>query len=90
MADIFEKLKVLNKSLQMKDTNILKWIEKIQSFVKKLSLYKSGIKSHNFEIFPNLQTTIGELHQNTIPPSEKKYFVNHTNILKSRLIDYFY
>lgn len=88
MADIFEKINVLNKSLQKKDANLLQWTEKVKSFVKKLSLYEGSLKNDNFELFPNLKIMIEE-DLKTIPTSEKKCFLDHLEILKSRFEKYF-
>lgn len=89
MADIFEKINVLNKSLQKKDANLLQWTEKVKSFVKKLILYKGGLKSDNLELFPNLKIMIEEMDLKTIPTNAKKCFLKHLEILKSRFEKYF-
>lgn len=58
MVDIFKKPNVLNKLLLMKHTNIVRWIEKVQRFVKKLSLHELGIKIDIFKLFLNYQDQI--------------------------------
>lgn len=89
MADIFEKLNILNMSLQKKDANILQWTEKVKGFVKKLSLFESAIEMDNFELFPNLNTITKESELNAIPSTEKTCFLSHVKILKSRFAEYF-
>lgn len=89
MADIFEKINALNKSLQKKDANLMQWNEKVKSFVKKLNLYKGGLKSDNLELFPNLKIMIEEMDLKTIPTNGKICFLKHLEILKSRFEKYF-
>lgn len=72
MADIFEKINLLNKSLQKKDANLLQWSEKVKSFLKKISLYEGGLKNDNLELFTNLKIMIEEINLKTIPTNEKK------------------
>src|SRR6185437_10992180 len=53
LADIFEKLNVLNLSLQGKDKTILEVSDKVMGFVKKLRLWHQCAENdNNFEMFP--------------------------------------
>ena len=60
MADIFEKLNILNTSLQGPNTHILLLNYKICAFIKKLELSKSLCENDNTEIFGSMSGFIQE------------------------------
>lgn len=51
LADIFEKLNILNKSLKKNEANILTWNRKVEAFVKKLTLWESCLESNDIKMF---------------------------------------
>lgn len=52
LADLFEKLNLLNKSLQGPNENIVTSTSKLHAFEKKLALWRSKLVSNNFDAFP--------------------------------------
>ena len=51
LSDICEKLNVLNRSLQGRDTNCIQLIEKVQAFVRKLSMWITNIQDDRWDMF---------------------------------------
>jgi zinc finger BED domain-containing protein 5/7/8/9 len=58
LADIFEKLNTLNKSLQGNETNIMQLHDKISGFKKKLKLWQRKLDARDIESFPSLKKFI--------------------------------
>lgn len=54
ICDIFEKLNILNKSLQGCNTNILQLSDKVDGLKKKLIHWKTSISDGNCTCFPSL------------------------------------
>ena len=52
LADIFDHMNQLNKSLQGPRENILNSSDKILAFKRKVNLWKSHIAKGNFDMFP--------------------------------------
>lgn len=67
LTDIFSKINVLNKSLQKEKANILIWEEKIQGFIKKLSLWEAALKTPDLIVFPTLLNMVQEVECEEIP-----------------------
>uniref|UniRef100_A0A5S6QMF9 Uncharacterized protein n=1 Tax=Trichuris muris TaxID=70415 RepID=A0A5S6QMF9_TRIMR len=60
-ADIFQKLNLLNKALQGKDSDLISSKSELLSFVKKLELYLHNLGRREFSQFPNLKAIAGIL-----------------------------
>lgn len=90
LADIFAKLNILNKSLQKGNANILTWNEKVQGFVKKLSLWEAAVKKPDFTVFPTLLNMAQEVECEQIPQELTTCFVKHLSTLQKKLHEYFY
>ncbi|XP_067303616.1 zinc finger BED domain-containing protein 5-like [Pseudorasbora parva] len=60
LACIFERLNMLNLSLQGPNTNILTMNEKIDAFVKKLDRWAERVEQGNVEMFPELDEHLEE------------------------------
>ena len=54
IADLFEKVNVLNSSLQEPFKNSLTVTSTVTSFDEKLSLLKSKVSEENFDVFPTV------------------------------------
>lgn len=61
LSDIFEKLNLLNKQLQGKDSDLLASKGAITAFLRKLQLYKNNIRRRAFEQFPCLASISSDL-----------------------------
>lgn len=60
MCDIFERLNVLNRSLQGKDSNLMEFNDKISAFMATLTLLKDKVAQRRFTLFPRLVEFIEE------------------------------
>lgn len=82
LSDMFEKLNLLNKSLQGPNENLVSATGKMNAFEKKLAFWKNKLVVNNFESFPmteklnnknmiieDIKLTLGNLQE-----SMKKYF----------------
>ena len=58
IADLFEKVNVLNSSLQGPSENTITATSTMTSFDKKLSLRKSKIFEENFDAFPTVNKSL--------------------------------
>lgn len=91
LADIFEHLNVLNKSLQGRDENILTAKDKINGFLKKISLWSTSLKKHVFESFPSIQRIAEE--NSTDPTLDVGLHIPNMVLglqnLKEQLLSYF-
>ena len=54
IADLFEKVNVLNSSLQGPSENTITATSTLTSFDEKLSLWKSKVSEENFDAFPTV------------------------------------
>uniref|UniRef100_A0A5S6QYK3 HAT C-terminal dimerisation domain-containing protein n=1 Tax=Trichuris muris TaxID=70415 RepID=A0A5S6QYK3_TRIMR len=66
LADIFQKLNLLNKALQGKDSDLISSKSAVVSFVKKLELYLHNLGRREFSQFPNLKAIAGILKDEDI------------------------
>lgn len=81
LCDIFEKLNVLNVSLQGNETHILQLTEKITSFKRKLVLWKNKMDEGALnDCFPTLYMFLHENNLNLIE-SIKLVFMEHLSLL---------
>ena len=61
LADLFEHVNHLNKTLQGRNTNLVDCAEKVCSFLNKLSLWKMHLQKNEFAFFCNLAKTASSL-----------------------------
>ena len=54
LSDIFERINVLNRTLQGKDTNLMLFHNKIHGFLSTLALLKNKASQNRFVLFPHL------------------------------------
>jgi hypothetical protein len=54
LCDIFEKLNLLNTSLQGTETHILQVFDKVTAFMKKVDLWKKKLQEENGKLTPFL------------------------------------
>lgn len=82
LSDLFEKLNILNKSLQGPNENLVTATGKLNSFEKKLAFWRKKLQSKNFESFPQTEkiankSMISDVMEKTLASlqdSMKKYF----------------
>lgn len=66
LSDIFEKLNLLNKQLQGKNSDLISSKGAITAFLRKLQLYKINIRRRAFEQFPCLASISSDMHDDDI------------------------
>ncbi|XP_052002455.1 zinc finger BED domain-containing protein 5-like [Xyrauchen texanus] len=87
LACIFERLNMLNLSLQGPNTNILTMNEKIDAFVKKLERWAERVEQGNVEMFPELDE---HLEENGLSlGSLKTHITGHLHCLLEQFQKYF-
>ena len=87
MADIFEKLNILNTSLQGPNTHILLLNDKICAFIKKLELWKSLCENDNTEMFGSMS---GFIQENELSFDDvKPIILTHLDNLGKQFTHYF-
>ena len=60
LSDIFERINVLNRTLQGKDTNMMLFHDKIKGFLATLALLKDKVSHNRFVLFPRLSALMEE------------------------------
>ena len=60
LSDIFERINVLNRTLQGKDTNLMLFHDKIHGFLSTLALLKNKASQNRFVLFPRLSAHLEE------------------------------
>ena len=60
LSDIFERINVLNRTLQGKDTNMMLFHDKIKGFLATLALLKDKVSHNRFVLFPRLSAHMEE------------------------------
>jgi len=87
LSDIFEKLNDLNLSLQGRNVNIFTSHDKIESFIKKINIWKSRVEKDSFEIFTETDNFIVE--KNLSKPLIGKIILNHLEVLETQFRKHF-
>jgi zinc finger BED domain-containing protein 5/7/8/9 len=87
LSDIFEKVNLMNISLQGRDTNILNSTSKIEAFIRKLALWKTAVASGNYNFLDNLQDFI--ISSNHPMESMRDHIINHLSALENGFKRYF-
>ena len=90
LCDVFAKLNKLNVSMQRPDKNVLDISDKIEAFIKKLSVWKNDIKyvSGSSQYFTFLFTLL-EKKSMMLPSNLRSVFVQHLSKLDSKFSKYF-
>lgn len=87
LSDIFAKLNDLNLSLQGKNCDIFTSNDKIESFIKKISIWKSRVEKNSFEMFSSVDNfVIEKIHRKTFIA---KTIVDHLKALEIQFRTYF-
>jgi len=87
LSDIFEKLNDLNLSLQGKNCNIFTSNDKIESFIKKINIWKSRVEKDSLEMFSNVDNFI--IEKNNCKTFIAKVIVGHLKALETQFRTYF-
>ena len=90
LCDVFAKLNKLNVSMQGLDKNVLDISDKIEAFIKKLSLWKNDMEnvSESSQYFTFLSTLL-EKKSMMLPSNLRSVFVQHLSKLNSKFSKYF-
>lgn len=88
VADIFDRLNLLNTGLQGPNTTVFAANDKISAFKKKLVLLSSEVSERDCSAFPNLS---GFLEENDVSlnPEVISDFITHLDTLKVNFSKYF-
>ena len=88
MADIFDRLNILNLSLQGSNTNMFYASDKVNAFVRKLDLFISQVSNYDLSAFKTLNTF---WKNNEIQPNSNIItdISEHLQSLKSNISQYF-
>ena len=87
LSDIFGKLNDLNMSLQGKKCNIFTFNDRIEAFIKKLTIWKSRTEDGNLEMFAATDDYLTEKHLSNL--LIVKVIVDHLNSLHTHFRKYF-
>lgn len=86
LSDICDKLNVLNRSLQGRDTNALQLITKVQAFLKKLSLWISNVQDNRWDMFSAVSD---QADDDAISADFRDSVVAHLEGLQNSFLHYF-
>ncbi len=67
LVDIFDRLNLLNTSMQRRDANTLLLSDKVNAFVGKLDLWRDRLINKNVDMFPNFAVCVQETGINISP-----------------------
>ena len=87
LLDIFEKLNNLNLSLQGKNRDIITLNDKIESFIKKINIWKNRVEKNSFEMFSSVDNFI--IEKNHCKTFIAKIIVGHLKALETLFRTYF-
>jgi len=80
LCDIFEKLNILNTSLQCKETHILQIYDKVVAFIKKIDLWQRKLTKENGK------TTCLSFLKNFLEDNELELPMNSLKIISDHLV----
>ena len=90
LCDIFEKLNKLNVSMQGNDANILELSDKIEAFVRKISLWRFDVSNNSgHEYFPFLNRMLADLSVISLPLVVSNTASEHLSALEANFKQYF-
>ena len=87
LSDIFGKSNDLNKSLQGKNCNIFTFDDKIEAFIKKLTIWKNRTEHGDLEMFDATDDYLTDNNLSNL--LIVKVTVNHLNSLHAHFWKYF-
>lgn len=87
LTDIFERLNILNKSLQGNNTDIFQLTSKVEAFKKKLMLWENSLKNGDCSMFSTLNQFLKESSL-TLKEEEKNILTQHLTRAQSYFEDY--
>ncbi|XP_042228328.1 zinc finger MYM-type protein 6-like [Homarus americanus] len=85
LADMFEKLNVLNVSLQGKDMYVFSTSDKIEVFEMKLSLWKRRVEGNDLSAFSQLPIALTEGSDENFEHQRRQLILEHLGGLKRKL-----
>lgn len=91
LADLFDHLNILNKSLQGREENILTAKDKIRGFLAKLRLWSESLQKKVYESFPCVQKILEEIatDQSLVVSSHIPCMIQSLHNLEDKLLSYF-
>jgi hypothetical protein len=87
LSDIFEKFNDLNLSLQGKNCDIFTSNDKIESFIKKINIWRSRVEKNSFEMFSSVDNFI--IDKNHCKTFIATIIVDHLKTLETQFRTYF-
>lgn len=87
LTDIFERLNILNKSLQGNETDIFQLTSKVEAFKKKLMLWEKSLKNGDCSMFSTLNQFLKE-NDLTLKEEMKTMLTQHLSRVQSYFEDY--
>ena len=88
LSDIFERINVLSRTLQGKDTNLMLFHDKISGFLATLTLLKDKVSRNRFLLFPRLSAHM-EVSEDVEVESLSHDITQHIMSLISQFEHYF-
>lgn len=88
LADIFDRLNILNMGLQGPSTTVFTTNDKISSFKKKLVLFRSQAQDKDFSAFPTLASFLEE-NDISLKPQVTDDITSHMEALQTSFDHYF-
>lgn len=91
LADLFNHLNILNKSLQGKEENILTAKDKVKGFLTKLRLWSTSLQKLMYDSFPCVQKIVEEIatDQSLVVSSHIPCMIQSLHNLEKTLLSYF-
>ncbi|XP_060845984.1 zinc finger BED domain-containing protein 5-like [Rhopalosiphum padi] len=88
LSDIFNRLNVLNLSLQGKSINRFSMNDKIKAFIKIIEMISNNVSNENLQSFPNLEQFVTE-HELQVEADLIKNIKHNCKMLKTTFEEYF-
>ncbi|XP_028673527.1 protein FAM200A-like [Erpetoichthys calabaricus] len=89
LVDIFNALNDLNPSLQGRDSDLFKHMDKVSAFVKKLSQWKLRVEQQRLDMFQYFSEFVAQNPDSSIQEDISKIIVNHLKLLEENFVHYF-
>ena len=86
-ADIYEKLIILNHSLQGKESYIMDFVEKLTAFQSMLDLWIRKIENGRMGMFSRV-TNLIEIHDYQLPDELRDAIILHLKVMKDEFTQY--
>ena len=83
LSDIFERINVLNRTLQGKDTNLMFFHDKIKGFLATLASLKDKVSRSRFVLFPRLSAYMEETEDIEIEPLSHEIMEHIQSLIES-------